>query len=203
MKFTKIIFSISILVLFCLSANAQRFNGGAHIGLLATQVDGDSWGGYKKPGLFVGAFSNLSFDEKQIKFQLEMNYAQKGSRNPSSAAFRYRIALHQVEVPFLFGWNGWKNFPLEIGPSFNILASAKEFYDNEEVPSNAGGSSFYFFELGGIVGINYRIKEHLGISLRMNYSLTPIGKGALLKQGRKLGDYLWNNAMLFRFYYQF
>ena len=199
----KAIFSVSIVLLICLSASAQRFKGGAHIGLLATQVDGDDWGGYKKPGLFVGVFGNLPFEEKRIKLQLEINYAQKGSRNPSSASFRYRIALHQVEVPLLFGWNFWKGLSLEVGPSFNLLASAKEFYDNEAVPPDAGGSKFYFFELGGIAGIDYLIKEHFGISFRMNYSLSPIGDGAVLRQGRKLGKYLWNNAMLFRFYYQF
>ena len=203
MKTIQIICCTTILLLISLSGNAQRFKGGAHVGLLATQVDGDDWGGYKKPGLFVGVFGNLPFEEKRIKLQLEINYAQKGSRSPASASVRYRIALHQVEVPVLFGWNFWKGLSLEVGASLNVLASAKEYVDNVLVPSNANGNKFYLFEAGGIAGIDYLFKEHFGVSFRMNYSLSPIGKGVIARKGDKLQQYMWNNALLFRFYYQF
>lgn len=203
MKVTKILFCISICLLFFLSSQAQRFKGGVHVGLLATQVDGDEWSGYKKPGLFIGVFGNLPFEEKRTKLQLEINYAQKGSRNPSRSSFRYKIVLHQVEVPVLFGWNFWKGLSLEVGASLNVLASAKEYYNNEIVPPNAGGAQFYLFEAGGIAGLEYLVKEHYGISFRMNYSLSPIGENAISRNGRKLGKYIFNNAMLFRFYYQF
>ncbi|MDR0367552.1 MAG: PorT family protein [Bacteroidales bacterium] len=203
MKSIQTIFCISIFLWVCVAAKAQRFKGGTHIALLATQVDGDEWGGYRKPGVLVGVFGNLPFEKKKTKLQMEINYAQKGSRNPSGESFRYRIALHQVEVPFLFGWNFMKGFSLEAGASFNVLASAKEFFNNEVVPPDAGGSRFYLFELGGIAGVDYLIKEHFGVSFRLNYSLSPIGEGAIQRNGRKLSRYLWNNAMLFRFYYQF
>jgi hypothetical protein len=203
MRIIKILFCISICLSLFLSGQAQRFKGGAHIGLLATQVDGDEWSGYKKPGLFIGVFGNLPFEEKKIKLQLEINYAQKGSRNPSSASFRYRIALHQIEIPVLFGWNFWKGFSLEAGLSPNVAASAKEYYDNEVVDADAGGAKFFFFELGGIAGLEYLFKGHYGISFRMNYSLSPIGKNAISRGGSKMQKYMFNNAMLFRFYYQF
>ena len=203
MKTIRIISCTAVLLLVCFCGNAQRFKGGVHIGLLATQVDGDNWSGYKKPGLFVGVFGNLPFEEKQIKLQLEINYAQKGSRNPSWASFRYRIATHQIEMPVLFGWNFWKGMSLEVGPSFNILASAKEYLDNVAVLPDANGSKFNFFELGGVAGIDYLIKEHFGLSFRMNYSLSPIGRSVNLRSGSKLERYMWSNAMLFRFYYQF
>lgn len=203
MKSIKIIFCITLLFSLCLSAQAQRFKGGAHIGLLATQVDGDEWGGYKKPGLFIGVFGNLPFEAKRTKLQLEINYAQKGSRNPSRSSFRYKIVSHQVEVPVLFGWNFWKGLSLEVGASLNVLASIKEYYNNEVVLPDAGGAKFYLFEAGGIAGLEYLIKEHYGISFRMNYSISPIGENAISRNGRKLGKYMFNNAMLFRFYYQF
>jgi hypothetical protein len=200
-----------LLCLFALTqVHAQRFKGGAHIGLLATQVDGDNHGGYKKPGLFLGVFANLPFPEKRLQLQLELNYAQKGSRVPSnvsedgsSVSNSYKIALHQIELPLVLGWNFWKKFSLEAGASCNILASAKESVMNIGVASDEGGSRFYLFELGGIAGINYCFKEHFGLSFRMNYSLSPIGRSVELKQGRKLEKYMWNNALLFRFYYQF
>jgi hypothetical protein len=59
-------------------------------------------------------------------------------------------------------------------------------------------------EIGGIFGLNYTFKEHFGLSVRVNYSLSPIGRSVVLRDGgRKFGKYMWNNALLFRFYYQF
>jgi hypothetical protein len=193
-----------LVVLFMINTGyAQRFKAGAHTGLFATQVDGDNMSGYKKPGLFLGVFGNLPFPEKKIKLQMEINYAQKGSKSIASAPFRYRISLHQIEVPALFGWNFWKEFSLEAGLSVNVIASAKEYVDNELVPPNSGGSSFNLFEIGGIAGLSYIFKEHFGLSFRMGYSLSPIGRSAIGRDGDKLEKYMMNNTMLFRFYYQF
>jgi hypothetical protein len=195
--------AIFVILLMVSAGYAQRFKAGVHTGLLATQVDGDDLGGYKKPGLFLGVFGNLPFPDKKIKLQMEINYAQKGSKTTSKDTYRYRIALHQVELPFIFGWDFWKEFSLEAGLSANVIASAKEYVDNELVPPNSGGSSFNLFEIGGIVGLNYTLKNHFGLSFRMGYSMSPIGRDAVGRDGRKLERYMWNNAMLFRLYYQF
>ncbi|MDR0603014.1 MAG: PorT family protein [Bacteroidales bacterium] len=194
---------IFVILLTVNAGYAQRFKAGVHIGLLATQVDGDDLGGYKKPGLFLGMFGNLPFPDKKIKLQMEINYAQKGSKTPAANAFHYRITLHQVELPFLFGWNFWKELSLEAGLSANVIANAKEYTDNELVLPNSGGSKFYLFELGGIAGLNYVFKDHFGLSFRMGYSLSPIGRSAISRKGNKLERYMWNNSILFRFYYQF
>ncbi|MDR2411030.1 MAG: PorT family protein [Bacteroidales bacterium] len=202
MKKTKWI-AIFVILLMVNAGYAQRFKAGVHTGLLATQVDGDDLGGYKKPGVFLGVFGNLPFPDKKIKLQMEINYAQKGSKTTSKDSYRYRIALHQVELPFLFGWDFWKEFSLEAGLSANVIASAKEYVDNELVLPNSGGSKFNLFEIGGIAGLNYVLKNHWGLSFRMGYSLSPIGRDAVGRDGRKLERYMWNNTMLFRLYYQF
>jgi hypothetical protein len=181
---------------------AQRFKAGVHAGLLATQVDRDELSGYKKPGLFFGVFGNLPFPEKKIKLQLEIDYAQKGSRSTAKDDVRYRISLHQVEVPVLFGWDFWKELSLEAGVSMNVIASAKEYVNNELVEPNSGGSKFYPFELGGIVGFSYVFKEHFGLSFRIGYSLSPIGLSVISRDGKREGP-MRNNTILFRFYYQF
>jgi len=194
------------MVFACMLINAnyaQRFKGGFHIGLLATQVDGDEFGGYKKPGLFIGTFANIPFEGRKIKLQLEIDYAQKGSKSPAISAYRYKIALHQIEIPVIFGWNFWKELSLEVGASANIIASSKEYFDNVAVPSDAGGSKFYFFELGGIGGLSYMFKEHYALFFRFNYSLSPIGRSVIQRDGKKLEKYMRNNAMLFGFSYQF
>lgn len=190
-----------VLLIGCLlvvSAQAQRFKGGLHAGLLATQVDGDNHSGYKKAGLFIGAFTNLPFPEKKIQIQFELNYSQKGS----SANPIYRIALHQVEPAVLFGWNFWKNFLLEAGLSFNVVASEKE-YVNQSLVIHPDGSNFYRFNLEGVGGLGYRFNEHWGASFRYIYSISPLGTTYKLKSGRPVEGYMWNNCLLFRLYYQF
>jgi len=196
------------IIISCTLLNAgyaQKFKGGFHIGLLATQVDGDDFSGYKKPGLFVGAFANIPFKEGMLKLQLEMDYAQKGSRSPASNPYRYRIVLHQIEVPIMFGCKIWKEFSVEIGASLNIIASAKEYLDNVVVQPDAGsGCKFNLFEVGGIAGLSYMFKEHYSLFFRFNYSISPLGSNVVRREdGRKLEKYTWNNALLFGFCYQF
>ena len=193
----KKIILLSICSVLALSAQAQGFKGGLHLGLLATQVDGDEHGGYKKAGLFAGIFTNFAFPEKKIQLQFELNYAQKGSAaNPF-----HRIVLHQVEPTVLAEWNFWKKFCLEGGLGFNIVPSAKRYVNQEDV-TKYPGNKFYVFHLDGIAGLSYRINEHIGASFRFSYS-TPIGTGPRERQGKLLEGYMYNNCWLFRVYYQF
>jgi hypothetical protein len=198
----KLFFTVFICLLIH-TGYSQRFKGGFHIGLLATQVDRDEHDGYKKPGLFLGVFSNIPFREGKIKLQMELDYAQKGSRSPATHPVLYRITLHQIEIPLLFGWNFWKEFTLELGLSPNIIASAKEYQNNVLVAPNSGGSKFYLFELGGIAGAGYLFKEHYNLFFRFNYSISPVGRSVILREGNKLEGWMYNNALLFGFGYQF
>ena len=132
--------------------------------------------------------------------QFELNYAQKGS----SAKPIYSIRLHQVEPTVLFGWNFWNQFQLEIGLSFNIVASAKEYVNQELVPSEVG-SKFYLFNIEWIGGIGYRFHEHWGVGFRYIYSISPIGTASRRNSGigRGVEGYMFNNCLQFRLYYQF
>ena len=183
--------------LLVISVEAQGFKGGLHVGLLATQVDGDTHSGYKKAGLFAGAFTNYSFANEKIKLQFELNYAQKGSRETSA----FRIKLHQVEPTALFRWNFWNHLFLSGGLSVNVLASGKMYKYNEIVTEDIG-TKFYLFNVEGIAEIGYSFHEHWGGSFRYIYS-TPIGTTAKLKNGKVVQGYMFNNCMLFRLYYQF
>ena len=192
------------LLVLCLTLtcqiNAQKFKGGVQAGLLLTQVDGDDFSGYHKMGAFIGGFANIPFEEKKIQLQLEIDYAQKGSRAKMDYSM-YKIRIHQIEMPFLFGWNFWKGFLLEIGPSFNFLVSAKEFntlYGELETENR-----FHLFELGAVAGVGYRFQDHYGIGFRFNYSITSIGRMPVDRNGTTITHNMWNNALLFFAYYQF
>jgi len=64
---------------------------------------------------------------------------------------------------------------LETGLSFNILASAKEYFYDELVVGKTAENKFYRFNLEWVGGIGYRFHEHWGGGFRYTYSVSPIG----------------------------
>ncbi len=193
---TAIIISI-FLFLFPVMGFAQIFKGGGHLGMLVSQVDGDEHSGYKKLGLFVGGFVNFPFQKQPLALQLELNYAQKGSKDNN---IQYKISTHQIEMPLFLMWNCWKELHLDIGLSFDILVSANEFLHKNKIEDM---NRFYFCDLGGIVGIHYAIKDKFIIGGRFNYSLSPIGINAISRKNRKIQTFMWSNALIFFVAYQF
>ena len=46
---------------------AQDFKAGARLGICATQVDGDTYEGFNKPGLTLGVFVNRKLEADQLR----------------------------------------------------------------------------------------------------------------------------------------
>ena len=96
---------ILLLTITSLTGFAQRFEGGALIGLNASQVDGDNYSGYHKPGVALGGFvqTNLS---RTIYAGMELKLMQKGSRNIDSLALtgRSNTSCDSTMLTFLFIW---------------------------------------------------------------------------------------------------
>src|SRR5665647_1348054 len=94
-----ILFLLTITSMF---SYAQRFEGGVLGGLNASQVDGDTYSGYKKPGVVIGGYvqTNLS---QTVFVAMELKFAQKGSRNIDSLAVdgrkKYIMRLNYAEMP--------------------------------------------------------------------------------------------------------
>lgn len=194
----KYLLATILLIAFCSSLHAQKIKGGLQAGMSVCQVDGDDYSGYRKPGVFVGTFAYFPFESIKCKLQMEINYVQKGSRSTTNGV--YKIALHQIEVPILFGCNLWKGLTLQAGLSLNILASAKELLNNEDLETD---NKFHLCECGCIADVNYCIREHFGIGTKFNYSVSPIGRNYVLRDDGRYHTYMWNNAFIFYIYYQF
>ncbi len=202
----KILFLFLYSFTIILNNYSQKFNGGLHLGLLATQVDGDFRGNYNKPGLFTGAFVNFPFYKETMSIQLEINYAQKGSKSQNKfndgTLDKSRISLHQIEMPILYNYTFVNNLSATAGLSFNMLVNKKVYdrYGNLD-KINEEEFQFRFFELGLLLGLNYIIKKHYGLSFRYGYSLTPIGISHDIRPRFIKG--LRNNFLQFHFSYQF
>jgi hypothetical protein len=196
----KVLFLLFCCLCVAVVGNAQKFKGGFQVGLIASQVDGDKMAGYHKPGLFAGGFVNLPFHDNKMKIQLEIDYAQKGSRSNTISSL-YKLKLHQIEVPVLYDWNCWGKVSLEAGLSFNMLVKVKEYsaVSGELIEPEDG--DFNFFELGLLAGANYCFKDHYRIAFRYNWSITPVGKSSYYRM--ILFNGLRNNAIQFNLCYQF
>ena len=76
-------FLVIVLFIIPVMTLAQRFKGGVLLGICASQVDGDTYGGFDKVGLQGGVFVNTKFT-KYWGAQMEIQYNAKGARKKTS-----------------------------------------------------------------------------------------------------------------------
>ena len=162
-----------------LNSFSQRFEGGVIAGLSATQVDGDTFSGYNKPGLVAGGYvqTNLS---RNLFAGFELKFAQKGSRkNPDPKATddqsKYIMRLNYAEMPFYLGIRTNDRISLLIGLSAGYLIKGTEF-DNYGAFVKEDQHPFNAMDLQGLVGFRFKMTDRLCIDLRGAYSLMPIRK---------------------------
>ncbi len=169
------------LILFLLTVTsvfsyAQRFEGGVLGGLNASQVDGDTYSGYKKPGVVIGGYvqTNLS---QTVFVAMELKFAQKGSRHVDSLAVdgrkKYIMRLNYAEMPVYLGFRTNDKISLLVGLSPGYLISGTEYDDygkfvaQDQHPFNA-------IDLEAMLGFRFQITKRIFIDLRGAYSITPI-----------------------------
>jgi len=198
------IFGIFFTLFLSYSLSAQKFNGGIMAGMTASQVDGDTYGGYHKAGFLAGAFVNRKINDN-FSWQLEMKFIQKGSHHaPDSIDFNdrdYRLHFNYAEVPLSLNYHYKKKFIINLGVSMGYLINYKEESDGYRLYEE-GNRYFYSYELSYNFGITYKLTKKLLFNLSHSYSIIPIRKQAVgsiykFKRGQ------FNNLLAFTFYYQF
>jgi hypothetical protein len=190
-------------------ANAQVFHGGLLAGFTATQVDGDTYGGYNKAGLQGGVFVNARLSDL-FNAQLEIKYTGKGAKKPvtSSDPDVYTLTLHYIDMPLLTSVKVKQIGSVELGVVPAYLFSAQGEDNGGKFPSDYL-VSFKKFDISSLIGININLFPKLWLNLRYTYSLTSIRPeeypngyytwfGRLF--GQKTGQY--NNCLLMGIYYQ-
>jgi opacity protein-like surface antigen len=174
------LFTITSLTVF-----SQRFEGGVLVGLNASQVDGDNYSGYHKPGIVLGGYvqTNLS---RTVYAGMELKFAQKGSRNIDSLAIqgqiKYIMRLNYVDLPVYLGFRTTEKISFLVGVSPGYLISGTEYNDYGKL-SEHDQKAFSEFDLQGMLGFRVQITRRLFVDLRGAYSVLPIRK--------QKGDPLW------------
>lgn len=178
---------------------AQNFKAGARIGFCASQVDGDTYEGFNKPGLIAGVFVNHKLSEL-FSMQMEMSFIQKGSRKPVDEFNNtyYLMRLSYIEVPLLIQWHASKTINIFTGPSFGVLLNSYE----ETEAGEFQGPDFEKYEVAGRIGLGYQLSDNWSVDGRYSISLTtirpsPAGYTPFMEKGQ------YNRLIEVGFSYQF
>lgn len=123
-------------------------------------------------GFHIGVLAEIPFGDK-FSIQPEILYSTQGVKGgvildgipyPGATAvppFPQEYELNYIQVPVLAKIYLFKNFSLEIGPSFNFLINDKEILGSN-TRTDVGKS----FEFSGVLGLSYKIKGGIFGSLR-------------------------------------
>jgi opacity protein-like surface antigen len=168
-----------------LSAYSQRFEGGVIAGLNASQVDGDTYSGYNKPGIVAGGYVLNNFS-RMVFGGMEIKFSQKGSRknpDPKTAdQTTYIMRLNYIDMPVYLGIRTSERISVLAGLSAGYLIKGTE-YNNYGKFVEEDQHPFNDFDVQGMLGFRFQMTDRLFIDLRGAYSILPIRK--------QPGDPLW------------
>jgi len=197
-------------------AYAQQFYAGAIGGLVLSQIDGDSYGGYHKFAGSGGLYVRNNFGEKW-GYRMELKYIQKGSKAARldmgyhTIPF-YKASLNYIEIPFLFSYRmqkfkipptiDWQldgKLHLNIGMNLSYLFSATE---DDGTGPNEAGFAFRRIELGAQTGVTYYFSPHWAFDFRFCYTIIPIRDRPNASDLDYWVTYEFNRVLLFSIMYE-
>jgi hypothetical protein len=156
---------------------AQNVGAGLIVAGVASQIDGDSWGGYNKLGYSLGGFAWYDFNDR-VSLSPEITIGHRGSREMVDGYEQYN--LNVIDVPLLvryciLGDINAQNLQLEAGPSANILISAKSGFGQQKLDLMP---QFNRLNLSINTGATFFVNKNIGIMGRWSYALTNMNKNA-------------------------
>jgi opacity protein-like surface antigen len=169
------IIALVALQLSFIDTLAQGFNGGVTLGVAATQVDGDTYGGFDKAGPILGFWVERDLVADWF-WRANFRFIQKGifaKIKDSNISDFYRMKLNYFELPFTFGYQFVNGFSAIAGTSVGYLTKATEENSLGTFP-DSDASSFRKFEIAALAGMEYNYSENWRFGLMLSYSIIPI-----------------------------
>jgi hypothetical protein len=193
-----------IMVLLSHLAFAQRFDSGLIAGFNATQVEGDNFKGYHKPGILTGIFVQTDLIPT-VFAGMEIKYSQKGSRkrikprDPEPDVYIMRLGY--VDVPLFFGFRTNDRGAVVAGVSAGYLVHSGEFDEYGLFPPQ-DQHEFNTFDLQPFLGFQFDMLDQVKLDLRFALSVLPIRE----HPGEAATNYYWlnnqfNNVISLALYY--
>ncbi|MBT8221086.1 MAG: PorT family protein [Bacteroidia bacterium] len=171
---------LAILFLTINHISAQGFNAGITLGMNASQIHGDLFSGYNKPGIHAGLLIEYPIQDKTW-IGGELIYSELGSQRKlllgsSIPEEQSKIQLNYISLPVYvriqpnsrLSWLSAINFMLGIENSYLINAKIQDRDDEEII------EYFNDWNVSGLVGIRYAFNEKIGLEFRINESINLI-----------------------------
>lgn len=192
----------------------QTFRPVFSIGMVASQVDGDTYSGYHKIGYFFGLGVNRQLTQK-LEIEFGITFLQKGarknyaldsaSRNNPNNEF-YLLRLNYVEVPLFLRFKAFKKFKFEVGGAGAYLIRSYEESQN----GYYNGNTYKNFDFSFLLGFGYQLKPNVFVNLRYEYSFVPFRDYYASSNGIYHGQFpyslfntgLYNNLLILSFNYK-
>lgn len=153
---------------------AQQFNAGVFGGVTASQVDGDTYGGFNKLGMTAGAFVNRYIDW-DIYWQLELKYVMRGvyeGPGDFNVNLLYKSSYHYLEFPLSVHYLFNEKVQVELGTSPEVLLFAR-FWDQDGLIDPGSYPENRRFGLSVFAGVLYWLTPYAGVGIRYTYSAIP------------------------------
>ncbi len=172
------LFFVMILLVMLLvhptGLKAQQFNAGVFGGVTASQVDGDTYGGFNKLGMTAGAFVNRYIDW-DIYWQLELKYVMRGvyeGPGDFNVNLLYKSSYHYLEFPLSVHYLFNEKVQVELGTSPEVLLFAR-FWDQDGLIDPGSYPENRRFGLSVFAGVLYWLTPYAGVGIRYTYSAIP------------------------------
>lgn len=166
----------TLLLIWATTATAQRFQGGILAGFNGTQVEGDTYKGYHKPGILAGAWVQTDL-APAIFGGMELKFSQKGARSridpKDPVPDKYIMRLNYMELPVFAGFRSSELISVIGGVSFGYLISSVEINEDGKFPPE-DQKPFNATDIQPFVGFQFDVVDQLKIDLRMAYSVLPV-----------------------------
>jgi len=195
---------ILIPIVFFLVANmafSQRFDGGALAGFNASQVEGDTFKGFHKPGVVSGFYVETDI-APAIFAAMEIKYSQKGARKKSTLKdpTTYLMRLNYIELPVYLAFRTSEKGAVIAGLSTGFLLSAVEKDEYGEFPQE-DQNEFNTLDLEPLIGFQFDFLDNLKADLRFSMSVTPT-RGKPVNTNYYWQNNQFNNVITLALYYQ-
>lgn len=162
---------VMMCVLMAVAAPAQ-VGGGLSLSGVASQIDGDSWGGYEKVGVGFGGFAWFMFNDR-VGIQPEIAFGHRGSREVVGGFGQF--SLNFIDIPVMLRIKAYEKDPyslvVEAGPSADILLSARNGFKPYQVDNTA---FFSRYNAEAHVGLAGYFQERVGLFLRWSVGLNNL-----------------------------
>jgi hypothetical protein len=197
------LFLCTALSIISLAGMSQRFEGGILAGFNGTQVAGDAYEGYNKPGILVGGYVQTDL-APAVFAGFELKFSQKGSRSRQSIQNpepgKYIMRLNYADLPFFLGFRTNDVISVVGGLSVGYLISSVEINEDGKFPPE-DQVPFNNLDVQPFMGFRFDITDKIKSDIRLAYSVLPV-RGKPDKDLWYWRQNQFNNVISFALYYR-